>query len=390
MNPLFASLPTSIFERTSVLAREHGAINLGQGFPDARGPEDVLRAAVDALLTESNQYPPMRGLGLLGKAIADHYGRHQGIRIDGATETLVTAGATEALAATILALVAPGDEVIVFQPIYDAYVPLIRQAGGVPRFITLTPPDWRVTAEALEAALSPRTRAIILNSPMNPTATMLSDSELALLAEFCAAHDLTAICDEVWEHIVFDGREHRSLMTYPGMRERTIKIGSGGKIFSLTGWKVGWVIAAPETISTIARAHQFLTFATPPNLQRAVAYGLSKNDSYFLDMRAAYQRSRDRLSDALTQAGYAVLPSAATYFLLIDLAASEIALDDQSFCMRLVKEFGVAAIPVSAFYEEEPVTSVIRLCFAKEDATLDAAAERLASARAALTRGLAA
>lgn len=384
MNPLFASLPTSIFEKMSGLAREKDAINLGQGFPDARGPEDVLRAAADALLHESNQYPPMRGLAELRTAISDHYARHQGLDTEWDTEILATSGATEALAASIMGLIAPGDEVILFQPFYDAYLPLVRQAGGVPRFVTLAPPDWNITAEALEAALSPRTRAIVLNSPLNPTATMTSDAELAMLADFCVASDLIAICDEVWEHIVFDGRAHRSLMTMPGMRERTVKIGSAGKIFSLTGWKVGWAIAAPLLVDTIARAHQFLTFATPPNLQRAVAYGMGKDEGYFTAMRAGYQRSRDRLAGALGRAGYTVLPSAATYFLSIDLAASGVALDDESFCMKIVEDFGVAAIPVSAFYAEHPVDSVVRLCFAKEDATLDTAAELLAKAKSEL------
>jgi aspartate/methionine/tyrosine aminotransferase len=210
---------------------------------------------------------------------------------------------------------------------------------------------------------------------------MFGDDELALLADFCVSRDLIAICDEVWEHIVFDGRAHRSLIDLPGMRERTVKIGSAGKIFSLTGWTVGWAIAAPELIDVIAKAHQFLTFTTAPNLQSAVAYGLGKEEDYFFEMRAGYQRSRDRLADALAAAGYAVLPSAATYFLSIDLAASGIAMRDRDFCLELVDEAGVAAIPVSAFYAEHPVTNVVRLCFAKRDATLDEAAERMAKAR---------
>ncbi|MBC7987906.1 MAG: aminotransferase [Sphingomonadaceae bacterium] len=384
MNPVFASLPVTVFTRMSALAQARGAINLGQGFPDARGPEDMLAAAAEALLTGDNQYPPTRGTEALRRAIAAHYAHHQGLEIDWPGETIVTSGATEALAATILGLVSPGDEVIVFQPAYDAYVPLIRQAGGAPRFIGLAPPDWRITREALDAVASPRTRAIVLNSPLNPSASMVSDEELAMLAEFCVARDLIAICDEVWEHVVFDGRVHRSLMTLPGMRERAVKIGSAGKIFSLTGWKVGWAIAAPRLADPIAKAHQFLTFTTAPNLQAAVAHGLAKDDGYFTDMRAGYERSRDRLASALTDAGYAVLPCAGTYFLLIDLPASGIGLDDESFCQRIVAEFGVAAIPVSALYDERPVTSTVRLCFAKRDDTLDAAAERLGRARAAL------
>lgn len=381
MNPVFSTLPTTIFEEMSGRARTSGAINLGQGFPDSQGPEDVRQAAADAVLTGWNQYPPMRGLPELRTAIANHYAAHQGLNLDSESETLVTSGATEALAASILGLITPGDEVILIQPAYDAYAPLVRQAGGIPRFVTVRPPDWSITSEMLEAAVSDKTRAIILNSPLNPTATMLSDGELALLADFCVTHDLIAICDEVWEHIIFDGNQHRSLITMPGMRERTVKIGSAGKIFSLTGWKVGWVIAAAPLTDAIAKAHQFLTFTTPPNLQSAVAYGLSKDRAYFTDMRAGYQASRDRLSDALGAGGYVVLPSMATYFLSVDLTRSGIAMSDRDFAIWLVDEAGVAVIPVSPFFETDPVTHIVRLCFAKSDDVLDAAAEKLVSAR---------
>ncbi len=381
MNPVFSALPTTIFEEMSGRARTSGAINLGQGFPDSQGPEDVRQAAADAVLTGWNQYPPMRGLPELRAAIASHYAAHQALDLNADSETLVTSGATEALAASILGLITPGDEVILIQPAYDAYAPLVRQAGGVPRFVTTHPPDWSLTSEMLEAVVSNKTRFIILNSPLNPTATMLSDGELSLLAEFCVAHDLIAICDEVWEHIVFDGRQHRSLMTMPGMRDRTVKIGSAGKIFSLTGWKVGWVIAAAPLTDVIAKAHQFLTFTTPPSLQAAVAYGLGKDMAYFTDMRARYQASRDRLSDALTASGYAVLPSKATYFLSVDLTRSGFTMGDREFALRLVDEAGVAVIPISPFFETDPVTNIVRLCFAKSDDVLDAAAEKLASAR---------
>ncbi|QLC26543.1 aminotransferase [Parasphingopyxis algicola] len=381
MNPVFADLPTTIFEEMSMRARETGAINLGQGFPDAGGPEDVRRAAADAVMSGNNQYPPMRGLPELRGAIADHYAAHQQLAVDSEREVVVTSGATEALAASILALVTAGDEVIIVQPAYDAYAPLVRQAGGIPRFVTTRPPGWTITAEMVETVITDRTRAIVLNSPHNPTATMLDGDELTLLADICVAHDLIAICDEVWEHLVFDDAAHRSLMTMPGMRERTVKIGSAGKIFSLTGWKVGWAIATPPVADAIAKAHQFLTFTTAPNLQTAVAYGLGKDHDYFTAMRAGYQRSRDRLATALGDSGFAVLPSAATYFLSVDLPASGIGIDDRDFAMRLVADAGVAVIPVSAFFESDPVTSIVRLCFAKADDVLDAAAERLAKAR---------
>jgi aspartate/methionine/tyrosine aminotransferase len=293
---------------------------------------------------------------------------------------IVTSGATEAIAAAILALVSPGDEVVMFQPLYDAYLPLVLRAGGVPRLVCLAPPDWRITAEARDAAFSERTRVAILNTPLNPSGTLIGADELALIAERVIASGAVLVSDEVWEHVVFDGRRHVSPMALPGMRDRTVKIGSAGKIFSLTGWKVGWMCAAPALAGPLSRAHQFLTFTTPPNLQAAAASGLGKDDGYFEGMRADFARSRDRLTTQLRQAGWAVLPSEATYFLSLDLAASGIALDDRSFCERLVDQFGVAAIPFSAFYAEAPVTHIVRLCFAKRDETLDAAAERIARA----------
>jgi N-succinyldiaminopimelate aminotransferase len=382
MNPLYTAMPTTIFEVMSARARETGAINLGQGFPDGPGPRDVLDAAARALLEGSNQYPPMIGLPALRHAIADHYRRHQDIDLDGDKEVIVTSGATEALAAAIMALVTPGDEVLMIQPLYDAYLPLVLRAGGIPRFLTLTPPDWRVTADALDAAITPNTRLVIVNDPLNPTATVLSPAERRLIADRVVRNDAILVSDEVWEHVRFDGA-HRSIMTEPGMRDRTVKIGSGGKIFALTGWKVGWMCAAPALATVLARSHQFLTFTTPPNLQAGVAHGLTKADSYYTEMRADFARSRDRLATGLEQAGYRTQPSAGTYFLSVDLTASGIAMDDVPFCDRLVDEAGVAAIPVSAFYAENPVRSVVRFCFAKQDETLDRAIEKLACARSA-------
>jgi aspartate/methionine/tyrosine aminotransferase len=378
MNPLYSNMGTTIFEAMSARARETGAINLGQGFADGRGPEAVLEAAARALLEKSNQYPPMPGLPELRQAVADHYARHQGLNL-AAEEVIVTSGATEALAASIFALVSPGDEVICFPPLYDAYAPLILQAGGVPVFVRLQPPEWRIDLAALEAAVTARTRLLILNNPINPTATMTSAADLAALGDFCVSHDLIAICDEVWEHVTFDGARHLPLIGFPGMRERTVKIGSAGKIFALTGFKVGWMCAAPPLARILAKAHQFLTFTTPPNLQWAVAEGLDTQDGWVQDARHRFQAGRDRLRAGLETAGLATLPSAATYFLSVDLAASGIALDDVAFCERLI-DAGVVAIPVSAFYPQNPVTSVVRFCFVKEDATLDAAIERIRAA----------
>jgi aspartate/methionine/tyrosine aminotransferase len=383
MNPIYSSMGTTIFEAMSARARASGAINLGQGFADGRGPEAVLEAAARAVLEKSNQYPPMAGLPELRQAVADHYTRHQGLNL-AAEEVIVTSGATEALAAALLALIEPGDEVICFQPLYDAYVPLIRRAGGIPRFVRLSPPEWRIDRAALEAAVTPRTRLILLNNPLNPAATMTSAEDLAMLAEFCVAHDLTAICDEVWEHVTFDGARHLPLIGFPGMRERTVKIGSAGKIFALTGFKVGWMCAAPPIARVLAKAHQFLTFTTPPNLQWAVAEGLATQDGWVQSARDRFQAGRDRLAAGLRQAGFAVLPSAATYFLSVDLAASGLAMDDVTFSERLVDEAKVATIPVSAFYAEDPVTNVVRFCFVKEAAVLDEAIERVTAWRSAL------
>ena len=380
MNPLFADIPTSIFEHMSMLAREHDAVNLGQGFPDFGWPEDVVTKAAESLTGASSQYPPMRGLPALRQAVADHYRRHQGLeyRIEKIT---ITSGATEALAAALLALIEPGDEVLLIQPLYDAYLPIVRRAGGVPKFISLQPPGWRITEEAIASAFSDRTRLVILNNPHNPTARVFDEAELALVAAACVRHDAIALCDEVWEHVVFDGLRHRPLAALPGMAERTVKVGSAGKIFSLTGWKVGW-IAAPEALAVpVSKAHQFIAFVTPPNLQAAVAYGLGKDDAYFATMRADFEQARDAMAAGLAEAGFVTLPAEGTYFLSLDLAASGIPADDVSFCERAVREAGVAAIPVSPFYEQDAVTNVVRLCFAKQAGTIAAGIEGLNKAR---------
>jgi N-succinyldiaminopimelate aminotransferase len=382
VHPVFADLPVTVFEEMSGLARELGAINLGQGFPDDQGPVALRRKAGQALIEGSNQYPPMRGLPELRRAVAGHYGRTQGLDLGPDREIIVTSGATEALAAAFLSLISPGDEVVLFQPLYDAYLPMVRRAGGIPRLVRLSPPHWRFDRAMLEAAFSDKTRLVVLNSPLNPAGVVMTDEDLALLAQFCVRHDVIAVCDEVWEAVVFDGRAHRPLMTFPGMRERTVKIGSAGKMFGMTGWKVGFLCAAPALARALAGAHQFLTFTTPPNLQAAVAFGLDEPGDWFETMPAGLQRSRDRLATGLRQAGFAVLDSGGTYFLNIDLPASGVDEADRAFALRAVREHGVAAIPVSAFYAQDPVTSVLRLCFAKGDAVLDEAVERLARARA--------
>ena len=384
MNPLFAGLPTTIFEEISALARQYDAVNLGQGFPDGNGPEDVRAHAAEALMHGSNQYPPMLGTPELRRAVVEHYNRIQGLDLC-VDEVLVTFGATEALACALFALIAPGDEVVLIQPMYDVYLPIVRQAGGVAKFVRLEPPHWRLDEAALEAAVTPATRVLVLNNPLNPAARVFDGEELAAVARVCVRHDLIAVCDEVWEHIVLDGRRHLPLMAFDGMRERTIKIGSAGKIFSMTGWKVGFACAAPPLQQVLAKTHQVLAFTVPPNLQAGVAYGLAKEESYFAAARNGFQRSRDRLAAALGAQGYAVLPSQGAYFLCVDLQVSGIEVDDLTFCRAAVTQAGVAAIPVSPFYAEAPVRNVVRLCFAKEDATLDDAARRLGAARRLFT-----
>jgi N-succinyldiaminopimelate aminotransferase len=378
MNHLFSQLPTTIFDVMSVLARDLGATNLGQGFPDDPGPLDVRQVAADEVLNGWNQYPPMMGLPVLRKAIAEHYKRFQGLDLDPDSEVMVTSGATEALADAMLAMIEPGDEVVLFQPMYDAYLPLVQRAGGVPKFVTLQPPHWHFSREDLEAVFSPKTKAVVFNNPHNPCGVVYPQEQLELLAEFCCAYDAIAICDEVWEHLTFNNLRHTSLIALPGMRERTIKISSAGKIFSLTGWKVGLVMAAPGIMRVLAKAHQFTTFTTAPNLQSAVAFGLGKDASYFDDMRANYASSRDRLCDGMTKLGFSVIPSQGTYFVTVDIAPLGES-DDQEFCQRLVREHGVAAIPVSAFYVENHVRNIVRFCFAKKDETLDTALEKLAA-----------
>jgi N-succinyldiaminopimelate aminotransferase len=380
MNNVFANLPVSVFEVMSRLAREQDAVNLGQGFPDDPGPQDVREKAADAVINGWNQYPPMMGLPELRKAVAAHYKHWQDLDLDPDNEIMITSGATEAIAGALMALIQPGDEVVLFQPMYDAYVPLVQRAGGVPRFVKLSPPHWRFNEEALMRVFTPKTRVVLFNNPLNPSATVFPRENLELLARYCEKFDAIAICDEVWEHVMFDGRRHIPLIAMPGMRERCVKIGSAGKIFSLTGWKVGLVCAAPAVLRVLAKAHQYITFTTPPNLQAAVAYGLGKADDYFEGMRADLQRSRDRFTSGLRSLGFPVIEAEATYFVNVDLASLGLNEDDESFCKRLVLEHKVAAIPVSAFYADDPIRSVVRFCFAKRDATLDAALERLGGA----------
>lgn len=376
-NSVFSDLGTTVFEVMSRLAIEHKSINLGQGFPGVDGPEDVRRIAAEATVDGSNQYPPMMGLPELRQAIADHSKRFYGLDVDWQTETMVTSGATEALASCLFGLLDPGDEAVLIEPLYDSYLPIVRRAGATPKLVRLEPPDWRLDQEALAAAFSDRTKLILLNSPMNPASKVFDDDDLAFIAELVVAHDAYAVCDEVYEHLLFDNRRHVPLMTFPGMRERALRIGSAGKIFSLTGWKVGWVVAAPETLATVAKAHQFLTFTTPPNLQRAVAQGMAKDDAYFANLAGGMERSRDLLTAGLADLGFGVIESAGTYFVSADFRPLGFDGDDVEFCRYITIDAGVTAVPLSAFYDTGDVRHFARFAFCKEDAVLEEAIARL-------------
>ena len=375
--------PTTVFERMSALARELGAINLGQGFPEMEEPAELIAAAQRALGDRSNQYPPMRGLADLCGAIADYYRREQGLELS-AEHIVVTSGGTEALAASLLALIEPGDEVVLVQPLYDAYLPLVQWAGGTARLISLTPPHWTLPLDQLAAAIGPRTRGIVLNTPNNPVGTMLTRAELEGIGALAEAHELWVLCDEVWEGMVFDGTPHVSPLSLPALAQRAVKIGSAGKIFSLTGWKIGWAVAAPPLASRIAARHQFLTFTTATPLQWAVAEGLALPASWHQAHRARYAAAKARLVSGLEAAGFAVLPASGTWFVTVDLAASGLPAGDAEVAERLIREAGVAAIPVSAFYAQAAETGYLRLCFAKEERVLDEAVARLTRFRSEL------
>ena len=377
-NSVLSGLGTTVFEVMSRLAIEHKSINLGQGFPDVDGPEDVRRAAAEATVDGPNQYPPMMGLPELRQAIAGHSKRFYGLDVDWQTETMVTSGATEALAGCLFGLLDPGDAAVLIEPLYDSYLPIVRRAGATARLVRLEPPDWRLPRRELAAAFSDRTKLILLNSPMNPASKVFDGDELATIAELVAKHDAYAVCDEVYEHLLFDGRRHIPLATLPGMAERCLRIGSAGKIFSLTGWKVGWVVAAPETLATVAKAHQYLTFTTPPNLQAAVAQGLAKDDAYFSDLASGMERSRDLLAAGLKRIGFDVIDSHGTYFISADFRPLGFSGDDVEFCRHITIEGGVTAVPLSAFYDGGDVRHFARFAFCKQDDVLEEAIARLA------------
>jgi aspartate/methionine/tyrosine aminotransferase len=377
VNSLLSATGTTIFTVMSALAVQHRSINLGQGFPDTDGPDEVLRAAADALFDGRNQYPPLTGVPELREAVAAANRRFYGLEADPATEVVVTSGATEAITACLMAVLDPGDEVVLIEPLYDTYLPVVRMLGAVPRLVRLTPPKWELPRAELAAAFGPKTKALLLNTPMNPTGKVFTAAELAFIGELLQKHDAYAVCDEVYEHLTYDGWRHIPLMTLPGLRDRCMRIGSAGKTFSLTGWKVGYVTAPAALAQVVAKAHQNLTFTTPPNLQRAVAVGLARDDFYFAGLAGALAAKRDRLSAGLQRLGFGVLPTMGSYFVTADFAPLGFAGDDVAFCRHITEQAGVTAIPVSAFYAGEAPSHYARFAFCKKDEVLDAALERL-------------
>jgi aspartate/methionine/tyrosine aminotransferase len=376
-NTLLANTGTTIFTVMSALATEHGAINLGQGFPDTEGPADVVRAASDALLDNRNQYPPLTGVPELRAAVAAANQRFYGIELNPATEVCVTSGATEAITACLMALLNPGDEVVLIEPLYDTYLPVVRLLGAIPKLVRLEPPKWELPRDELAAAFGPKTKAILLNSPMNPTGKVFTAAELAFIADLVQRHDTYAICDEVYEHLTFDGWKHIPLMTLPGMRERCLRISSAGKTFSLTGWKIGYVSGPASLVPIVAKAHQNLTFTTAPNLQRGVAVGLAKDDAYFAALSSELAARRDRLSAGLAELGFGVLPAQGSYFVTADFSPLGFGLDDDAFCRMITEKAKVTAIPVSAFYEGDAPRHYARFAFCKKFEVLDEALARL-------------
>ncbi|MEZ6210161.1 MAG: methionine aminotransferase [Phycisphaerales bacterium] len=376
-----SSFGTTIFAEMSRLAIVHGAVNLGQGFPDFDGPDWLKDAASRALRDHPNQYAPTGGLPALTTAIADRWALRTGMHPDPATEVTVTCGCTEGIAAAMIGLLNPGDEVVVFEPYYDSYRACIAMADGVPRYVPLRAPGFVFDPDEFRAAFSGRTRAVLINTPHNPTGRVLTREELSLIAELCIEHDCIAIADEVYEELVFDGREHVSIATLPGMADRTITLSSLGKTFSVTGWKIGWAVASPELTRAVRAAHQFLTFAIATPLQHAAAAALRAPDSYFTELRVQYTQKRDLLCDALAGLGFGLTRPEGTYFVLADHTSFGFE-RDTDFCKHLIEKVGVAAIPPSFFYEQRDLGApLVRFAFCKRDETLRDAILRLAKLR---------
>jgi N-succinyldiaminopimelate aminotransferase len=372
---------TTIFAEMSALASDTGSVNLGQGFPDVDGPREIAAAAAAAIMEgRGNQYPPGPGIPELRRAVAGHQKRFYGLDVDPDTEVLVTAGATEGIAAALIALMEPGDEAIAFEPYYDSYAACIAMAGGTRVPVTLRPPGFRPDLGALRAAVTPRTRLILLNSPHNPTGAVFSPAELAQIAEVACEHDLLVISDEVYEHMVFEG-EHVPIGSLPGMRERTVTISSAAKTFSFTGWKIGWVTGTPELVSAVRTVKQFLTYVTGGPFQYAVADALALPDAFYASISADLRGRRDLLCAGLAEAGFEVYRPAGTYFITTDIRGLG-EKDGMEFCRALPRRAGVVAIPSSVFYDDQDAgRTQVRFAFCKKEEVLREALGRLAGMR---------
>jgi N-succinyldiaminopimelate aminotransferase len=382
MSQRVAGFGTTVFVEINNLARQHNAVNLGQGAPDFDGPPEVLAAAVEAVNGALNQYAPGIGMPAVRAAIARHAERFYGQKLDPDADVLVTTGATEGVFAAVLGLTDPGDEAIVFEPVYDTYVPNLVMAGVTPRYVTLRGDNWEFDPDELAKAFNSRTRAIIVNTPHNPTGKVFSRDELRAIAELCQKHDVVAITDEVYEHILYDDAIHTRLATLPGMAERTLTISSLGKTFSVTGWKIGWAIGPAALVNAVNQAHQFITYAVASPLQAAAAAALDLPFSFFENLQASYQSRRDRMVDVLQKAGFKVFKPAGSFFVMIDWrgVAPASVQDDMQFAQWLIRDVGVACIPASPFYQESDKhlgKHFARFAVCKKDETLAAAAERL-------------
>ncbi len=375
-NPVFASLPTTIFTHMSALAVAHDAVNLGQGFPDEDGPLAIREAAARQLIEGPNQYPPMKGRVELRRAIAGHAKRFYGLDFDPETQVLITSGATEALTASIMGLAGQGDEVVLIDPSYDSYRPIAQAIGATVKTVKLSPPRFRLTEADLRAAIGPKTAAVVINTPLNPIGRVFDREELDLLARVLTQTDAVVICDEVYEHLAFDGKTVPPLIALPGMAERCVRIGSAGKMFSLTGWKVGWVTGPARLVEVVTKAHQFITFTTPTALQLGVAYGLEQHIDFTLNLTKDLQAKRDKLAAGIAKLGFDVLPCEGTYFLTAGIRGLTNE-PDRAFCERLVKEAGVALIPLSVFFHDGSPDHMVRFAFCKKHAVLDEAIARL-------------
>jgi len=369
---------TTIFAEMSALAVATESVNLGQGFPDTDGPREVLDAAIAAINGGLNQYPPGPGMPVLRNAIAAHQQHFYGLTYDPDTEVLVTAGATEALAGALLALLDTGDEVVLFEPMYDSYQACISLAGAVPKPVTLRPPEYGFDVAELRAAITPKTKLLLVNTPHNPTGKVLSRDELLIIADLAIEFDLIVLTDEVYEHLTFDGTEHIPMASLPGMRDRVLSISSGGKTFNTTGWKIGWLCGPAPLVAAARTAKQFLTFVNGAPFQPAIAVGLGLPDAYFRDFSADLQAKRDRLLPGLHKAGFTVYATSGTYFVTVDIRPLRADGDGLAFCRELPKRCGVVAIPNEVFYaNKHEGRHLVRFAFCKRFEVLDEAVKRL-------------